>query len=163
MCCACGGIRSVVAAATIRFSGILIVLSALVCLVYLLPGATRDAVLRHDGSFNWMYVDTQYNYSIAESVRDSQGVPHEPGSVTVPLLYHFGGYAPAAAISRFDGLDLGDSFARVTRGASLWALVLSCFGVGALLSLQGEWRKVWRHHVCCRILFLRRPTCVIHG
>src|SRR6202044_2162082 len=89
--------RTVVAAATIRFGAILIFLSTAVCLVYLLPGAARDAVLRHDGSFNWMYVDTQYNYSIAESVRDSQGAPHEPGSVTVPLLYHFGGYAPAAA------------------------------------------------------------------
>ena len=68
-----------------------------------------------------MYVDTQYNYAIAVVYQGQfRGRRTEPpGSVTVPLLYHFGGYAPAAAISRFDGLDLGDSFARVTRGTSL--------------------------------------------
>ena len=40
-----------------------------------------------------------------------------------------------------DGLDLGDAVARVTRGASLWALVLSCFGLGTLLSLKATGRK----------------------
>ena len=39
------------------------------------------------------------------------------------------------------GLDLGDAVARVTRGASLWALVLSCFGLGTLLSLKANGRK----------------------
>lgn len=129
------------ASASIAYGKSLVVLSLLICAVYFVPGARRDAVLRSDGSFNWMYVDTQYNYAIAESIKDSFGAPHEPGSVTVPLLYHFGGYAPAAAISRFDGLDLGDSFARVTRGTSLWALLLSCFGVGALLSLKANGKK----------------------
>src|ERR1019366_1098240 len=67
--------------------------------------------------------------------------PNDPGTATEGLLYHFGPYAPAAAISRLDGLDLGDAFARVTRGASLWALVLSCFGLGTLLSLKATGGK----------------------
>ncbi len=35
--------------------------------------------------------------------------PKAPGTATEELLYHFGPYAPAAAISRLDGLDLGDA------------------------------------------------------
>jgi hypothetical protein len=125
---------------TVAYSGALILLSALICAVYLLPMARNDAVLRRDGSFNWIYPDSQFNYSIAAAVKRSSP-PTEPGSDTEELLYHFGPYAPAAAISRLDGLDLGDAYARVTRGASLWALVLSCFGVGTLLSLKANGGK----------------------
>ena len=79
--------------------------------------------------------------SVAAGIKSSDGPPKEPGTSTAELLYHFGPYAPAAAISRFDGLQLGDAFARVTRGASLWALVLSCFGLGTLLSLKATGEK----------------------
>jgi hypothetical protein len=117
------------------------VLSALICAVYFLPGARNDAVLRRDGSFNWIYVDTQYFYSIAASIKTGEEPPRAPATVTAELFYHFAPYAPAAAISRFDGLNLGDAFARVTRGASFWALVLSCFGFGTILSLKATGEK----------------------
>lgn len=118
----------------------LALLSALICVLYFLPGASRDAVLRHDGSFNWMYADTQFFHSMAASIKRASP-PTAPGTATAELYYHFGPYAPAATISRLDGLDLGDAFARVTRGASFWALVLSCFGLGTLLSLKATGEK----------------------
>ena len=58
------------------------------------------------------------------------------------LLSFFAPYAPAGAISRLDGLNLGDAYARVTRGASLWALVLSCFGLSTLLSIKATGEKL---------------------
>ncbi len=115
--------------------------SAFICAVCFFPSAANDMVQRSDGSFNWKYIDTQQFYSIAESIKNGGSPPRTPGTVTVELLYHFGPYAPAAAISRLDGLDLGDALARVTRGASLWALVLSCFGLGTLLSLKATGTK----------------------
>jgi hypothetical protein len=129
------------AKSTVAYGGALVVLSALICAVYLLPGARKDAVLRHDGSFNWIYVDTQYNHSLAAAIKNGDRPPKEPGTATAELLYHFGPYAPAAAISRLDGLGLGDAYARVTRGGSLWALVLSSFGLGTLLSLRATGEK----------------------
>ncbi len=128
--------RALWAKSTVAYGGALAVLSVLICAVFFLPGARNDAVLRRDGSFNWIYVDTQYNYSIAAAIKNGDNPPKDPGTATEELLYHFGGYAPAATISRFTGLDLGHAFARVTRGASFWALVLSCFGLGTLLSLK---------------------------
>ena len=119
----------------------LALLSLLICAVCFLPAASTDMVQLRDGSFNWRYTDTQQFYAIAESIKDGVSPPRTPGTVTEPLLYHFGAYAPAAAISRLDGLDLGDAVARVTRGAELWALVLSCFALGMLLSLKATGRK----------------------
>ncbi|HTR22521.1 MAG TPA: hypothetical protein VMI10_00945 [Terriglobales bacterium] len=126
---------------SVGYGGALVVLSVLICAVFFLPGARNDAVVRRDGSFNWIYVDTQYFHSVAASIKNSDGPPKTPGTSTDELRYHFGPYAPAAAISRLDGLELGDAFARVTRGASLWALVLSCFGLGTLLSLKANGTK----------------------
>ena len=117
------------------------VFSALICVIFFLPGARNDAVQRPDGSYNWIYVDTQYNHSIAAGIVRGDSPPKTPGTATLELLYHFGPYAPAAAISRLDGIDLGDAYARVTRGASIWALVLSCFGLGTLLSLKATGEK----------------------
>lgn len=125
---------------TMAYGKSLAALSLLICAVFFLPGARNDAVLRQDGSFNWIYVDTQYNYAIATAIKIGSP-PREPGTVTEELFYHFGPYAPAAAISRLDGLDMGDAYARVTRGASLWALVLSSFGLGTLLSLKATGEK----------------------
>ena len=133
--------RSLWANSSIGYGGALVVLSVLIFAVYFLPGACNDAVVRRDGSFNWIYVDTQYFHSVAASIKNSDGPPKTPGTSTEELRYHFGPYAPAAAISRLDGLELGDAFARVTRGASLWALVLSCFGLGTLLSLKANGAK----------------------
>jgi hypothetical protein len=116
-------------------------LSVLICLVYFLPSARNDAVLRPDGSFNWIYVDTQHFYAIAAAIKSGQSPPLSPGSATAQLLYHFGPYVPAAAISQLTGLDLGDALARVSRGASLWALVLSSFGMGTLLSLKATGKQ----------------------
>ena len=110
--------------------------SVLICGLFFLPSAKNDSVLRKDGSFQWIYVDAQYNYAIAAGIAGGQSPPVGPGTATEPLFYHFGPYAPAAAISRFDGLNLGDALMRVTRGVSIWALVLSCFGFGTLLALR---------------------------
>ncbi len=133
--------RAFWANSTVAYGWALVVLSVLICTVYFLPGARNDAVLRRDGSFNWIYVDTQYNHAVAAVIKSGVSPPREPGTTTAELLYHFGAYAPAAAISRLDGLNLGDAFARVTRGASFLALVLACFGVGTLLSLKATGEK----------------------
>lgn len=133
--------RSLGAKSTIAYGGPFVALSVLICAIYFLPGARNDAVVRRDGSFNWIYVDTQYNHSVAVAVKNGDSLPKEPGTATADLLYHFGPYAPAAAISRLDGLDVGDAYARVTRGASLWALMLSSLGLGTLLSLKATGEK----------------------
>jgi hypothetical protein len=126
---------------TVAYGGALVLLSALICGVFFVPGARHDAVLRPDGSYNWIYVDTQYNHAIAADIADCASPPNAPGTETTLLYYHFGPYAPSAAISRLDGLDLGDAYARVTRGASQWALLLSCFGLGTILSLKANGRR----------------------
>lgn len=128
--------RSWLTKQTVAYGWTLALLSLLVCLVYFLPAARNDAVSRPDGSFNWIYVDTQWFYSMAASIKGGGSPPMAPGTATEQLFYHFGPYVPAATISRLTGLDLGDALARVTRGVSLWALVLSCFGLGTLLSLK---------------------------
>ncbi len=133
--------RTVRAKSVIAHAGSLIALSILICTIYFLPGACNDAVFRRDGSFNWIYGDTQFFHSMAASIKSDGSPPKAPGMSGTELRYHFGPYAPAAAISRFDGLNLGDAYARVTRGASLWALVLSCFGVGTILSLKANGTK----------------------
>src|ERR1700678_248296 len=133
--------RALWAKRTVTYGGALVFLSPLICGVYFIPGARNDAVLRRDGSFNWIYGDTQYFHSVAASIKNSEGPPKAPGITIEELRYHFGPYAPAAALSRFDGLNLGDAYARVTRGASLWALVLSCFGLGTFLSLKANGGK----------------------
>jgi hypothetical protein len=129
------------AKSTAAYGLTLALFSGLICAVYFLPTARNDLVERRDGSFHWSFVDTQHFHAIAASIKDSGSPPKSPGTFTAELLYHFGPYAPAAAISKLDGLDLGDAVARVTRGASLWALVLSCFGLGTLLSLKANGRK----------------------
>ncbi|MGO8814605.1 MAG: hypothetical protein ACLQVG_08035 [Terriglobia bacterium] len=126
---------------TVAYGLTLVIFSALICAVYFLPSARNDLVQRRDGSFNWSYTDTQHFHAIAASIKTGGSPPKTPGTVTAELLYHFGPYAPAAAISRLDGLDLGDAVARVTRGASLWALVLSCFVLGTLLSIKANGKK----------------------
>jgi hypothetical protein len=120
----------------------LIALSALICLVYFVPGAKTDSVLRPDGSYGWMYVDTQHFYAIAATIKSSIGVPRSPGSFAVGLNYHFGPYVPAALISSFTGLDLGDALVRVTRAAALWSLVFSTFALGTVLSLKATGEKI---------------------
>ena len=129
------------AAKTVSYGVTLAVFSLLISMIYFLPSASKDAVQRHDGSYSWMFRDTQYSHAIAASIKVGGGPPKSPGTVTAELLYHFGPYAPAAAISKFDGLDLGDAFARVTRGASIWALLLSCFCLGTLLSIRATGRE----------------------
>jgi hypothetical protein len=128
--------RAVWAKSTVAYGLTLAFFSAFICAVYFLPSASNDLVQRRDGSFNWKFLDAQHFHSIAASIKNGGSPPPTPGTVTAELLYHFGPYAPAAAISKIDGLDLGDAVARVTRGASLWALVLSCYGLGTLLSLK---------------------------
>jgi hypothetical protein len=133
--------RAVWTRSTVTHGLTLALFSLLICVVYFLPSASHDLVQRRDGSFHWRNWETQHFHSIAASIKNSGSPPKSPGTDTAELLYHFGPLAPAAAISRVDGLDLGDAVARVTRGASLWALVLSCFSVGTLLSLKATGKK----------------------
>ena len=133
--------RASLAKSTVAYGLTLALFSALICAVYFLPSAFNDLVQRRDGSFNWKFIDSQHSHAMAASIKTGGSPPKTPGTVTAELLYHFGPYAPAAAISRLDGLDLGDALARVTRGASLWALVLSCFGLGTFLSLKATGQK----------------------
>jgi len=130
--------RSSLAKSTVDYGLTLGIFSVLICAFYFFPTARNDIVLRGDGSFHWSFVDTQHFHAITTSIKNSGSPPKTPGTFTAELLYHFGPYAPAAVISRLDGLDAGDAIARVTRGASLWALVLSCFGLGTLLSLEAN-------------------------
>jgi hypothetical protein len=129
------------AKSTIAYGLTLALFSVVICAVYFVPSACNDLVSRRDGSFNWKYIDTQHFHAMAASIKSGGSPPKAPGTATAELFYHFAPYAPAAAISRLDGLDLGDAVARVTRGASLWALVLSCFGFGTLLSLRATGAK----------------------
>lgn len=133
--------RKQLATARTPYGAASVVLSILICLVYFLPGARNDAVLRPDGSFNWIYVDTQMFHSMAASIKSPDIPPKIPGTATAPLLYHFGPYAPAAVISRTTGLNLGDAIARATRGTELWALIFSCFGLGTFLSLKATGQR----------------------
>jgi hypothetical protein len=128
-------------AAEMAYGSMLTFMSVLICLIYFLPAARNDAVLRHDGTFHWMYVDTQYSYAIAAAIKGGESPPVGPGTTLEQLRYHFGPYAPAALISHVTNLDLGDALARVTRGTSLWALVLSSFGLGTLLSVKATGRS----------------------
>jgi hypothetical protein len=130
------------AKSTVAHGLTLALFSALICGVYFLPTARTDMILRRDGSFNWRFVDTQHFHAIAASIKYSGSPPVTPGTFTAELFYHFGPYAPAAAISKADGLDLGDAVARVTHGAWLWTLVLSCFGLGMLLSRKANGKTV---------------------
>ena len=131
----------VVAEADRDYGWTLVMLSFLVCLVYFLPSARKDAVLDHDGSFRWIYVDTQHFYAIAAGIKGDERTSRRAGKRhrTAPLSFR----SLCARSGPFTGggLDLGDALARVTRGASIWALVLSCFGFGTLLSLRATGQK----------------------
>ncbi len=129
-----GNIRT----SSVKFGRTLAILSTLVALIYFLPPARNDAVMHRDGSFQWMYVDTQHFYAIAADLKNADGVPKGPGTTTEYLRYHFGPYVPAAVISRVTGLSVGDSLVRITRAASLWSLVLAVFGLGTMLSLKAN-------------------------
>jgi hypothetical protein len=119
---------------SVAYGRVLALLSVGICLIYFLPSARNDAAKRPDGSYNWIYVDTQHFYAISAVVKSGQSPPTSPGSATTPLLYHFGPYVPAGVISATTGIDLGDCLARITRGASLWALLLAVYGFGRYLS-----------------------------
>jgi hypothetical protein len=123
-----------------RYGIALPVLSLLVALIYYLPAARNDAVMQQDGSFQWMYVDTQHFYAITADLKNSDGVPKSPGTTVAYLRYHFAPYVPAAVISRITGLSVGDSLVRVTRATSLWSLVIAVFALGSMLSLKATGR-----------------------
>lgn len=110
-----------------------VILSAAVCLVYFLPGALRDGVVAKDGSFHWMYVDTQFFMAMAASVKTSVGAPKMPGLGISELSYHYGPYALSAAVSATTGVELADAYARIVRGASQLILLASAVGLGRIL------------------------------
>jgi hypothetical protein len=133
--------RTLRAKSGVSYGWTLVILSSLISLIYFLPSARRDAVTHQDGSVTWIYSDTQMFQAVGTSIGGAVLPPRNPGTVTAPLYYHFGPLVPATTISKLTGLPLGDALVRVTRGASLWALVLSCFGLGTLLSLRATGEK----------------------
>lgn len=128
--------RSKLEKSTLDYGFALVLLSAIICAIYFVPGAFNDAVLRQDGSFAWFSVDTQYYHSMVEAIRISEGKPKMPGTFTSDLYYHFGPYALPAAVSAISGISTGDALVRVSRGVEQWALIFSCLGLGTLLSLK---------------------------
>ncbi len=110
--------------------------SLLIAAVFFLPGAIRDGVYLKDGSYNWMYVDTQYFSAIASSVKSSLGVPMLPDMGIVDLRYHFGPHAIAGALSAALNVPVGDAVARVVRPAGVLSLVLAGYSLGAFLSRE---------------------------
>lgn len=112
----------------------LIALSLIIALVYFLPGAIRDAVYLPDGSYNWMYVDTQYHCAIATSVKSCIGTPKLPDMGVTDLRYHFGPDAIAGAISAALGIPVGDAVARIVRPTALLSLLFASYSLGRLLA-----------------------------
>jgi hypothetical protein len=114
----------------------------LIAAIFFLPGAIRDGVFNRDGSYNWMYVDTQYFSAIASSVKSSAGVPKTPGMGIADLNYHFGPHATAGAVSAALGISTGDAVARIVRPSGLLALLLAVYSLGSFLSWEtsGETR-----------------------
>src|ERR1022692_4234747 len=151
------------AKSTVAYGLTLAIFSTIICAVYFLPAALNDLVQRSDGSFNWKFLDSQHFHSIAASIKNGGSPPKPPGTAPAELLYHFGPYAPAAAISRLDGLDLEDAVVRVTRGASIWALVLSCFGVGTLLSLKANGAKFGGIMCVAGVFFYGSLLCLFNA
>lgn len=112
---------------------ILVPISLIVALLYYLPGAIRDAVYLPDGSFNWMYVDTQYFHAIASTVKSSVGIPKQPGTSFAYLSYHFGPYSTAGILSAVLNITVGDALVRVVRPIALISLILSTYAAGRFL------------------------------
>jgi hypothetical protein len=111
-------------------------LFTLVCLIYFLPGAVKDAVTLSDGRFTWIYVDTQYHHAVAASIKTSLGPPKMPGLGIADLEYHFGNYALSGALSAATGIPLSDAYARLVRGAAQLCLLTSAIALGRILSRQ---------------------------
>ncbi|HWY29898.1 MAG TPA: hypothetical protein VNX46_04040, partial [Candidatus Acidoferrum sp.] len=155
--------RNLAQKATVEYGGALVALSTLICVVYFSPGALNDAVLRSDGSFNWMYFDMPYFHSMAANIKYSNGPPTMPGTATAQLYYHFGPYAQAATISCLTGVSLGDALVRVTRGVQQWALVFSCFGLGTFLSLKATGGKFGGVMSVAGLFFYGSISVVFHS
>jgi hypothetical protein len=113
--------------------GALAILSLIIAFIYFLPGAIRDAVYLPDGSYNWMYVDTQYFSAIAANVKTCIGAPKCPGVSFIDLSYHFGPYSVAGAISAALGIPIGDALVRIARPIALLSLILTTYTAGRFL------------------------------
>lgn len=125
----------------IAYGRTLALVSVAICAAYFPPSAMGNFVQHPDGSYSWRHRDSEHFQAIAASIENTNGAPKSPGTATADLRYHFGGEAAAAAISRFDRLDIGDALGRVTRGVTMWALLLATFAVGTLLSLRATGDK----------------------
>ena len=53
----------------------LVVVSVLSCVIFFLPSAMNGSVLRRDGSFQWIYVDSQYFYAISAGIKGGGVLP----------------------------------------------------------------------------------------
>lgn len=109
-------------------------LSLIICGVYFIPPATRDAVVRPDGSFQWMYVDTQYSMAVTVAVMNAVGVPSKPGFFGSEHAYHYGAPAIAAGMSAAVGIPVRDSHSRVLRALAQFSLLISALGLGFILA-----------------------------
>lgn len=108
-------------------------LSLVVCTVFFIPPAFRDAVVLEDGSFQWMYVDTQYHMAMSAAVKNAEWRPGMPGMHEAELRYHFAPYAIAAAVSAALAVPLNDAFGRLLRALSQFTLMMTALGLGLVL------------------------------
>ncbi len=108
-------------------------LSVVVCSIYFVPAAFRDAVVLPNGAFQWMYIDTQYLMASAVSVKIADDKPKMPGMHEAEFKYHFGAYAIAGALSASLPISAADAFARVLRGLAQFTVMISSLGLGVIL------------------------------
>lgn len=108
-------------------------LSIIICSVYFLPPAFREAVILPDGTFQWLYVDQQYHMAVAAAIKTADGRPRMPGMHEAELYYHFGADAISGALSAALPVSLAHSYARVLRGLTQFTLMVGCLGLGFVL------------------------------
>ncbi|WP_455387810.1 hypothetical protein [Petrachloros mirabilis] len=147
-CASVGVLGLVLAAFRIKQAGMLrrpvtggyryILLSAIICGIYFVPPAFREAVLLPDGTFQWMYADTQYHMALATSVKIAEGRPQMPGMDGAELKYHFAPYAISGALSSALPVPISQSYARILRGLAQFVMMISALGLGfVIVQLSG--------------------------
>jgi len=119
--------------------GLVVLLSALICVVYFLPSVLWDGTFRPDGSFGWLYTDCQWFMAMTNSILRGGSPPDLPGLAGSPMWYHYGRMALAAMVHRVSLCNVADSLFRIVGGVGRISLALSTLALGAALgATQGK-------------------------
>ncbi len=119
----------------VEYGWIYALLSILVGLVYFLPVALVNGALTKEQGYSWVSVDTCFHHAIAGQIADETAPVLTPGIATVPLRYHMGRHAIAAAIHKAFGTNVADALLRITRALSFLALLMAVIALARLSSL----------------------------